>query len=104
MQAQLETTLEKIKHICDVYCDAINYRGPATNYVLFLLERYLLLRVKAIKAHKPISFATVPEFISCFKDQEVKVQYLLCELYFHNLILEEVRGDNPGLFIGDIQF
>jgi hypothetical protein len=60
VQSQLETTLEKIKHICDVYSDAINYRGPATNYVLFLLERYLLLRVKAIRAHKPISFVTVP--------------------------------------------
>jgi hypothetical protein len=28
----------------------------------------------------------------------------LCELYFHILILDEIRGDNPGLFIGYIQF
>jgi hypothetical protein len=104
VQTQLEEALEKIKHICDVYSDAINYRAPATNYVLFLLEQYLLLTVKTIRASKPISFATVPEFISCFRDQEEKVQYLLCELYFHNLIMDEVRGDNSGLFIGDIQF
>jgi hypothetical protein len=104
VQTQLEEALEKIKHICDVYSDAINCRAPATNYVLFLLEWYLLLSVKAIRAGKPISFTTVPEFISCFRDQEEKVQYLLCELYFHNIILDEVRGDNPGLFIGDIQF
>jgi hypothetical protein len=25
-------------------------------------------------------------------------------LYFHNFILEEKREDNPGPFIGDIQF
>jgi hypothetical protein len=60
VQTQLENYLEQIKHICDVYSDAINYRAPATNYVLFLLEQYLLLRVKAIRAGKPISFSTVP--------------------------------------------
>jgi hypothetical protein len=38
VQTQLENTLEKIKHICDIYSDAINCRVPSTNYVLFLLE------------------------------------------------------------------
>jgi hypothetical protein len=69
VQTQLEKDLEKIKHICDVYSDSINCRAPATNYVLFLLELYLLLRVKSIRAGKPISFSTVPEFISCFRDR-----------------------------------
>ena len=104
VQTQLEKDLEKIKEICDVYSDAINCRAPTTNYTLFLLEWYLLLRMKAIRAGKPISFFIVPEFISCFKEQDEKVQYLLCELYFHNFILEEKREDNPGPFIGDIQF
>jgi hypothetical protein len=70
VQAQLETTLEKIKHICDVYSDAINYRGPATNYVLFLLERYLLLRVKAIRAQvNPFPF---PLFQNLFHVLEIR--------------------------------
>ena len=68
VQTQLEKSLEQIKHICDVYSDAINCKAPSTNYVLFLLEWYLLLRVKAIRAGKPISFSTVPKFISCFRD------------------------------------
>jgi hypothetical protein len=104
VQTQLEKSLEQIKEICDVYSDAINYRAPATNYILFLLERYFLLRVKAIKAGKPISFSIVLDFISCFREKDEKVQYFLCELYFHNFILEEKRVDNPGPFIGDIQF
>jgi hypothetical protein len=104
VQNQLEKALEQIKEICDVYTDAINCRAPATNYTLFLLERYLLLRVKSIRVGKPITFTTVPEFISCFREQEEKVQYFLCELYFHNFILEDDRKDNPGPFIGDIQF
>jgi tetratricopeptide (TPR) repeat protein len=104
IQNQFEKALEQIKEICDVYSDAINCRAPATNYTLFLLERYLLLRVKSIRAGKPITFSTVPEFISCFREQEEKVQYFLCELYFHNFILEDDRGNNPGPFIGDIQF
>jgi hypothetical protein len=68
MQTQLEKDLEQIKYICDVYSDAINCRAPATNYILFLLERYLLLIVKAIKEGKPISFSIVPKFISCFRE------------------------------------
>ena len=60
VQTQLEEALEKIKHICDVYYDAINCRSPTTNYVLFLLEWYLLLSVKAIREGKPISFTIVP--------------------------------------------
>jgi hypothetical protein len=70
VQTQLEEALEQIKHICDVYSDAINCRAPSTNYVLFLLEQYLVLRVNSIRVGKPISFATVLEFISCFRDQE----------------------------------
>jgi len=68
------------------------------------MECYLLLRVKSIRAGNPITFSVVPEFISCFREQEEKVQYFLCELYFHNFILEDERENNPGPFNGDIQF
>jgi hypothetical protein len=103
VQGQLEKSLEQIKEICDVYTDAIDCRAPATNYTLFLLERYILLRVKDIRVGKPIKFTTIYEFVSCFREQEEKVQYFLCELYFHNFILEDNSKDNPGPFIGDIQ-
>jgi hypothetical protein len=103
IQIQFEKSLEKIKEICDVYSDAINYRSLATNYTLFLLECYMLLRVKSIREGNPITFSTVPEFISCFREQEEKVRYFLCELYFHNFIFEDDRKNNPGPFIGDIQ-
>jgi hypothetical protein len=89
---QVQQALTQSREICDVYSDAINCRAPATNYTLFLLERYLLLRVKAIREVKPISFSTVPEFISCFKEQDEKVPYFLCELYFHNFILVKTRN------------
>jgi hypothetical protein len=103
IQGQLEKDLEKIKEICDVYIDAIDCRAHATNYTFFLLESYLFLRVKSIRAGKPIKFTTISEFVSCFREQEEKVQYFLCELYFHNFILEDNGRDNPGPFIGDIR-
>ena len=103
IQGQLEKALEKIKEIFDVYPDAMDCRAPATNYTLFLLELYLLLRLKAIWAGKPIKFTTISEFVSYFREQEEKVQYFLCELYFHNFILEENDRDNHGSFIGYIQ-
>lgn len=77
MQGQLEKSLEQIKEICDVYTNAIDCRTPATNYTLFLLERYLLLRVKFVRAGKPIKFTTISEFVSCFREQEEKVKYFL---------------------------
>jgi hypothetical protein len=60
--------------------------------------------VKAIRAGKPIKFTTISEFVPCFRQQEEKVQYFLCELYFHNFILEDNRKEEPGPFIGDVQF
>jgi hypothetical protein len=81
IQNQFEKALEKIKEICDVYSDAIICRAPATNYTLFLMEFYPLLRVKSIKAGKPITFTTVPKFISCFREQEEKVQYFLVGIF-----------------------
>ena len=91
--------MEQIKAICDIYIDAIYCRALATNYTFFLLECYLLLRVKAIRVGKSIKFTTISEFVSCFREQEDKVQYFLCKLYFHNFILEDNSRDNPGLFI-----
>jgi hypothetical protein len=80
VQGQLEKYLEKIKEICDVYTDAMDCRSPATNYTLFLLERYLLLRFKAIRVVKSIKFTIISKFVSCFREQEEKVQYF-CAIY-----------------------
>ena len=62
----------------------------------------MLLRVKAIREGKPIKFTTISEFVSCFREKEEKVQYFLCELYFHKFILEDDMKNKPGPFIGDI--
>jgi hypothetical protein len=104
VQGQLDKDLEQIKEICSVYSDIVAYRAPATNYTLFLLERYLLLRIKSIRVGKPFEFTTIFEFVSCFREQEEGVKYFLCELYLHNFIMGENIKDNPIPFIGDIQF
>ena len=80
VQGQLEKYLEQMKEICDIYTDEIDCGAHATNYTFFLLEHYLLLRVKYIQVGKPIKFTTISEFVSCFREQEEKVQYFLCEL------------------------
>jgi hypothetical protein len=96
--------LEKIKEIFSVYSDIVACRAPATNYALFLLEHYLLLKVKAIREDTPSKFTIVSNFVSCFKEQEDGVQYFFCELYLHSFILGENTKENPNPFIGDIQF
>jgi hypothetical protein len=86
------------------YSDIVACKAPATNYTLFLLERYLLIRVKYIRAGKPFDFTTLSDFVSCFREQEDGMQYFLCELYLHNFILGENIKDHPNPFTGDIQF
>ena len=68
VQGQLDGALEKIKEICSVYSDIVVCRAPTTNYTLFLLERYMLLRVKYIRVGKPFEFTTVSDFVSCFRE------------------------------------
>lgn len=87
-----------------LYSDTLSCRASATNYALFLMERYLLLKVKAIKAGKPTEIKTTLDFIKCFREHNEKVQHLLCELYMHNFVLEDNMDSHPAPFIGDIQF
>ena len=104
VQGQLDGALEQIKEIFSVYYDILACRALATNYAMFFLEHYLLLKLKYIRVDTPSKFTTISNFVSCFKEQEDGVQYILCELYLHNFILEENREENPNPFTGDIQF
>jgi len=47
---------------------------------------------------------TTPDFVKCFREQNEQLQCLLCELYMHNFFLEDDKDNNPGPFIGDVQF
>lgn len=66
----------------------------------FLLERYLKLNIKAVRARKSIELNTIDDFLTCCKLYGVKVQRLLCEFYLHNLILENDIETNPNPFFG----
>jgi hypothetical protein len=101
VHGHIDGSLEKIKDFFSIYYDILACRAHATNYALFLLERYLLLKVKDIRVDTPSEFTTVYIFVSCFKEQEDGVKYFLCELYLHNFILEGNREENPNSFTGD---
>lgn len=73
------------------------------NYALFLMERYLQLKVKIVKAGARIEIHTIGNFINCCNNYGVKVQRLLCEFYLHNLVLDQEIEHNPHPFIGDVQ-
>lgn len=50
---KLQKALEQTKEICFVYSDALSCRSPGKNYAQFLLERCLLLKVRAIRIWYP---------------------------------------------------
>lgn len=104
VKTKLDRVMDQIDTICSLYSDVLSCRSPATNYAMSLLERYLLLKIKAVKAGKPIKLKTTEEFISCCKEHGVKVQRLLCEFYLHNFALEKEVDKNPSPFVGDVQF
>lgn len=100
---RLDAVIKQLDTVCSLYDDVLTCRAPAKNYALFLLERYLRLKIKAVRAGAPIQINTVNDFIDCCKHYGVKVQRLLCEFYLHNMVLEQETDLNPGPFVGDIQ-
>ena len=102
VKTKLDRVMSQIDTIFSLYSGVLTCRSPATNYALFLLERYLLLKIKDVRASKPIKLKTTEEFISCRKEHGAKVQWLLCKFYLHNFVLEEEMDKNPRPFVGDI--
>ena len=64
-QDQVEQAKKQTSMVFSLYSDVLTCREPTTNYALFLVERYLLLKIKAVKARKPMNFKTVEEFVQC---------------------------------------
>ena len=100
---RLDAVIKQLDTVCSLYSDVLTCRALVKNYALFLLERYLRLKIKAVRAGAPIQINTVNDFIDCCKHYGVKVQRLLCEFYLHNMVLEQETDLNPGPFVGDIQ-
>ena len=104
IKLKLDKVISQTNTICSLYMNVLAYRSPATNYALFLLEWYLLLKIKVVRASKPIELRTIEDFINCCKHHGVKVQRLLCEFYLHNFVLENEVEKNLNPFVGDVQF
>ena len=89
--------------LCSLYTDILACRAPARNYALFLIERYLQLKIKVVEAGVLIEIKTIDDFINYCKHYGEKVQWLLCEFYLHNLVLDGETEQNPSPFMGDLQ-
>ena len=70
---RLGTVIKQMDTLCSLYNDVLACRAPTKNYDLFLLERYLQLKIKIVKAGAPIQINTVNDFIGCCKHYGVKV-------------------------------
>lgn len=58
VKTKLDRVRNQIDTIFSLYSDALTCRSPTTNYAPFLLERYLLLNIKVVRASKPIELKT----------------------------------------------
>lgn len=73
VKLKLDRVMSQINTLCSLYLDVLTCRSPATNYALFLLKRYLLLKIKVERAGKPIKLKTIEYFINCCKEHGAKV-------------------------------
>jgi len=64
MKLRLEKVMGQMDTICSLYTDVLTCRSLANNYALFLLERYLQLKIKSVRAGKPIELKTIEDFIN----------------------------------------
>lgn len=62
-QDKLQKAKEKLEIAFSLYSDTLSCRAPATNYALFPLERYLLLKIKVVKAGKFLEIKTTMDFV-----------------------------------------
>ena len=70
---RLDVVIKQMDTLCSLYTDVLACRAPAKNYALFLMERYLQLKIKAVKAGALIEINIVDDFINCCKNYGVKV-------------------------------
>lgn len=101
---KLDKFISHTNTICSLHSDFLTCKSLTTNYALFLLEQYLLLKIKAVRAGKSIELRTIEDSINRCKQHGVKVQRLLCDFYLHNFTLENKVAKNPNHFVGDVQF
>jgi len=73
MKLRLEKVMSQTDIVCLLYTNVLACRSPANNYALFFLERYLQLKIKAVRAGKLIELKTMEDFINCCKQHGVKV-------------------------------
>jgi len=51
---RLDVFIKQMDTLCFLYTDVLACRAPTRNYALFLMERYLQLKIKVVKAGVPI--------------------------------------------------
>ena len=71
---RLDIVMSQMDTLRSLYTDVLACRAPAKNYAFFFMERYLQLKIKAVKAGVPIELKTIDDFINYCKHYGVKVQ------------------------------
>ena len=64
---RLDIVINQMDTLCSLYTDVLAYTSPTRNYALFLMERYLQLKIKAVKAGVHIEIKTIDDFINFCK-------------------------------------
>lgn len=90
LQGQAQKLNQEKNEIFSMIIDVMAYRASTCSYDLFLVEQYLMLKIQVVHHGFSYEFTDdVLDFIAVFHRKSEPIQYLLCELYIHNFLLNE---------------
>ena len=78
-------------------------RKPSASYPVFLFEKFVWFKLKAVQEGISFEIATSAKFLETFFGSNFEEQNLLCELYLHEMACPLDHHSNPVPFAGDVQ-
>ena len=83
--------------------ELLGTRVPSSSYPVFLFEKFIWFKLRAVKEGIPYELATSNKFLETFMESEFEEKNFLCEPYLHDLAYPLDRHSNPIPFSGDVQ-
>ena len=82
--------------------ELLGTRVPSSSYPIFLFEKFICFKLRAVKEGKPYEIMTSTKFLETFLESDFEEQNLLCEIYLHELACPLDHHSNPTPFLGDV--
>jgi hypothetical protein len=96
MEASLET-------MAKVSLDLLDCIQPTRVYSLFLKEHWHNNRISSLSQQVRFHIETPKDFLHTYKSCSMEEKEIMCEFYFHSMVIPHPYNWNPNPCIGEVQ-